>query len=242
MTWSFGYKRNLMNGERLLKLIIFFLIVIQALGVVFETSELYLYSSIAITVLIFLLYFLSTKRIKFFQVIVLLVLLIEEILIVFVTEESIRIQLNTHVIVYSLLFYFLYYNHKSFRYNSRDVFTLVLGSSLYTVIFIMAYVLLRGHMEQFSGLIFLNLLLLYVLLIVGGMHYINIRSEKSLWFFLSMLHFAFSDFMLVLDRFYLQSYELKVLMHICDPLAFVFLVNYMVTKSIKLKSEEFEGF
>jgi len=79
-------------------------------------------------------------------------------------------------------------------------------------------------------------------LIVGAMHYINIRSEKSLWFFLSMVNYTFSDLMLLLDRFYLQSYELRMLMLICKPMAMVFLVNYMVTKFLKLKSGEFEGF
>jgi len=86
------------------------------------------------------------------------------------------------------------------------------------------------------------MLLLYVLLIVGAMHYINIRSEKSLWFFLAMLNFVFSDFVLFLDTFYLESDELKVIRIICIPIAFIFLVNYMITKYGCLKSEEFEGF
>ncbi|KAA1247071.1 hypothetical protein [Aquimarina sp. RZ0] len=147
------------------------------------------------------------------------------------------------VIGYAMMFYFLYYNHKSFEYNSRDVFTLVLGSVLYTIIFFLTYNIVREPMKELSFIGFLHLLLLYVLLIIGGMHYINIRSEKSLWFFLAMLDFAFSDFMLLIDVFYLQSNELKVLRLICKPLALIFLVNYMITKyDLKLKSEEFEGF
>ncbi|MEW7290446.1 hypothetical protein [Aquimarina sp. 2304DJ70-9] len=231
-----------MNGEKLLKLVISFLIISQVLGFVFGNYIVYLYSNMILSVLITMLYFVSTKRVRFFHVIVLLTLLAEELIVFFTINKVIGFQMIGHIIAYFLLFYFLYYNHKSFKYNSRDVFTLVLGSSLYTVIFFMAYVSIKNQMGELYLLGFLNLLLLYILLIVGAMHYINIRSEKSLWFFLSMLNFAFSDFMLLLDKFYLQSQELKVLMLICEPLAVVFLVNYMITKSLTLKSEEFEGF
>ncbi|WP_160114515.1 hypothetical protein [Aquimarina sp. AU474] len=106
----------------------------------------------------------------------------------------------------------------------------------------MTYVILREPMQDNNLLGFVNLLLLYVLLIVGAMHYINIRSEKSLWFFLSILNFSFSDFMILIEEFYVESYELKVLVLICKPLALMFLVNYMITRSLKLKTEEFEGF
>ncbi|WP_162900353.1 hypothetical protein [Aquimarina sp. AD10] len=106
----------------------------------------------------------------------------------------------------------------------------------------MVYQILKEPMGELYLLGFLHLVLLYILLVVGAMHYINIRSEKSLWFFLAMLNFSFSENMLLIDRFYLESYELEVLILICKPLAMFFLVNYMITKSLKLKSEEFEGF
>ncbi len=231
-----------MDGRKLLKLLISFLIILQVVGFVFRVYVLDVYSKIVLGMLITLLYFVSTRRIIFSQVLVLFVLLLGELMVFFNIENEMKLQMIMHVIAYIMLFYFLYYNHKSFVYNRRDVFTLVLGSSLYTVIFFMAYFILRKPMGDLYLLGFLHLLLLYVLLIVAAMHYINIRSEKSLWFFLSMLNFSFSDFMLLIDTFYLQSNELKVLMMICEPLALIFLVNYMITKSLTLKSEEFEGF
>ncbi|GAA4278539.1 hypothetical protein [Aquimarina mytili] len=231
-----------MNGEKLLKLVISFLVVVQVLGFVFKNSLLYLCANAILPALIALIYFISTKRIKLFHVVVLLALLFNKWIVFFIENNLMKSLIIGRIMVYVLLFYFLYYNHKSFKYNSRDVFTLVLGSSLYTVIFFMAYLSLKEQMGELHVIGFLNLLLIYILLIVGAMHYINIQSEKSLWFFLSMLNFAFSDFMLLLDTFYLQSYELEVLLLICEPLAILFLVNYMVTKSLKLKSEEFEGF
>ncbi len=231
-----------MNGEKLLKSFIPILIVLQVLGFVFKNDLLFTFSKITIPVSMVVLYFVSTKKVRFLHVIVLFVFLVEELIIFFSIENSIKCQLLGRIMAYTLLLYFLYYNHKSFRYNKRDVFTLVLGSVLYTVIFFIAYLSIRKEMGDLYLMGFLNLLLLYILLIVGAMHYINIRSEKSLWFFLSMLNFAFSDFMLLLDRFYLPSYELRMLMLICKPMAILFLVHYMVTKSLKLKTEEFEGF
>ncbi len=172
-----------MNGEKLLKLVIFFLIVSQVLGFVFKNLLLYNYANTILPALIILLYFISTKRIKLFDIVVLLALLIGQWVFFFVDWDIlIKSQIVRRITIYILVFYFLYDNHKSFKYNRRDVFTLVLGSSLYTVIFIMAYLSLREQMGALHGIGFLNLLLIYILLIVGAMHYINIRSEKSLWF------------------------------------------------------------
>ncbi|KZS41816.1 hypothetical protein AWE51_20700 [Aquimarina aggregata] len=232
-----------MNGEKILKLFISFLIVLQVLEFVFFTSYLNAYLNIAILISITVLYLVSTKSIKTLHIIVLLVFLLRELIPFFGDLSSmIEYQMTANLIANILLFYFLYYNHKSFVYNKRDVFTLVLGSSLYTVIFFMVYQILKEPMGELYLLGFLHLVLLYILLVVGAMHYINIRSEKSLWFFLAMLNFSFSENMLLIDRFYLESYELEVLILICKPLAMFFLVNYMITKSLKLKSEEFEGF
>ncbi|MBW1297733.1 hypothetical protein GBO31_19640 [Aquimarina litoralis] len=174
--------------------------------------------------------------------IVLCLFFLAELIHFLIEDITIKQIMIIRIIGYLMLFYFLYYNHKSFKYNQRDVFTLVLGSSLYTVIFFITYLVIREPMGDLSLIGFLHLLLLYVLLIVGAMHYINIRSEKSLWFFLAMLNFSFSDFILLIDQFYLQSNELKVIRLICEALALVFLVNYMITKYKYLKSEEFEGF
>ncbi|EZH72056.1 hypothetical protein ATO12_24265 [Aquimarina atlantica] len=231
-----------MNEGKLLKLLISFLIIIQVLGYVFQNDFLNTYTSLILVVLITALYFVNSKRIRTFKVIVLLIFFIKELGVFYTIDNVVKFQIEAHIAAYILLFYFLYYNHKSFVYNNRDVFTLVLGSSLFTIIFFMAYLELKDPMGEMQVLGFLYLLLIYVLLIVGAMHYINIRSEKSLWFFLSMLNFAFSDFMFLIDRFYLRSKELNVLMLICSPIALLFLVNYMITKSLVLKSEEFEGF
>ncbi|MBQ4821182.1 hypothetical protein [Aquimarina sp. MMG016] len=231
-----------MNGERLLKFLISLFIVLQVLGFVFQIPFLNAYCNPILFALVIVFYLISSKRTNALHIIILLIFFSGELIRFQDVLNTIKFEIMVHTIVYILLFYFLYYNHKSFKYNNRDVFTLVLGSSLYTVIFFLAYSILREPMGELSILGFLHLLLLYILLIVGAMHYINIRSEKSLWFFLSMLNFAFSDFMLLIDRFYLQSNELKVLMLICQPLALVFLVNYMISKSVHLKSDEFEGF
>lgn len=231
-----------MNGERLLKFLISFLVIGQVLGFVLENIFFTTCSNTVLIVLLLILYLINTKKIRVFHVTVLLVLFFGESFEFFVTENVIKYKILARIGVFILIFYFLYYNHKSFVYNSRDIFTLVLGTLLYTVIFFMAYSVLREGMKDLHLLGFLHLLLLYILLVVGAMHYINIRSEKSLWFFLSMLNFSFGDYMWLIDKFYLDSYELKVLMLICHPLAMIFLVNYMVTKPIKLRSDEFEGF
>ncbi len=230
-----------MNGEKLLKLLISFLIIAQVLGFIFKNTFLNTYSGILIISSIIILYFGSARRINIFHVIVLLVLFLTALISFFSVKNILEFQIILQISVYVLLFYFLYYNHKSFLYNKRDIFTLILGSLLYTVIFFMAYQVLRETMRDLHILGFIHLLLLYILLVVAGIHFVNIRSEKSLWFFLSMLNFAFRDYMWLIDQFYLPSYELKVLILICNPLAMVFLVNYMVTESIKLKSDEFEG-
>ncbi len=231
-----------MNGEKLLKLLVSFLIIAQVLGFVFKNNFFYTYAKLFLPISIIVLYFICTKKNRAYHILVLLILCLGELVVFWSLGDSIRNQMIIRIIGYIMLFYFLYYNHKSFLYNSRDVFTLILGSSLYTVLFFITYSVLREPMKDDSLLGFVNLLLLYILLIVGAMHYINIRSEKSLWFFLSILNFAFSDFMILIEEFYVHSYELKVLILICKPLGLIFLVNYMITRSLKLKSEEFEGF
>ncbi|MDH7448261.1 hypothetical protein [Aquimarina sp. 2201CG14-23] len=231
-----------MNGEKLLKFLISFLIVLQVLGFVFQIPFLKTYSNSILLLSIIIQYVWCSKQIKAIHIVVVLVFFVPELISWLNDEIEIKYQMMVHIIGYLLLFYFLYYNHKSFEYNRRDVFTLLLGSSLYTVIFFITYSVIKEPMGEYSLIGFFYLLLLYVLLIVGAMHYINIRSEKSLWFFLAMLNFAFSDFILLIDEFYLQSNELKVIRLICAPLALVFLTNYMITKNKKLKQEEFEGF
>lgn len=231
-----------MDGGRLLRFLISFLIVLQVVGFVFQFPLLYTFSKPVLFLIIVIFYFWSSKKSRLLHVIVLLIFFLAELIGLLNNQITIGDIMFIRIIGYLVLFYFLYYNHKSFKYNQRDVFTLVLGSSLYTAIFFMTYVVLREPMGSLSLIGFLHLLLLYVLLIVAAMHYINIRSEKSLWFFLAMLNFSFSDFILLIDHFYLESNELKVIRLICESLALVFLVNYMITKYKYLKSEEFEGF
>ncbi len=231
-----------MDGGKLLRFLISFLIVLQVIGFVFQFPLLYTYSKPFLFMIILIFYFWSSKKSKLLHFIVLSIFFFAELIGILGHQITIGDIMFIRIIGYLILFYFLYYNHKSFKYNQRDVFTLVLGSSLYTAIFFMTYFVLRGPMGSLSLIGFLHLLLLYVLLIVAAMHYINIRSEKSLWFFLAMLNFSFSDFILLIDHFYLESNELKVIRLICEPLALVFLVNYMITKYKYLKSEEFEGF
>ncbi|WP_299315335.1 hypothetical protein [uncultured Aquimarina sp.] len=231
-----------MNEGKLLKFLISFLIVLQVLGFVFGIPFLSTYGKPILFILIILRYVWSSKKIKTLHIIILCVFFISELIHLIDDVITIEHRMLISIIGYTLLFYFLYNNHKSFRYNRRDVFTLVLGSSLYTVIFFITYSVIREPMGDLNLIGFLHLSLLYVLLIVGAMHYINIRSEKSLWFFLAMLNFTFSDFILLIDNFYLGSNELKVIRLICLPIALIFLVNYMITKYKYLKSEEFEGF
>jgi len=231
-----------MNEGKVLKFIISFLIVLQVLGYVFQVPFLNTYCKPLLFVAITLQYIWRSKKIRFLHILVLFVFFTSELIHSISDLVSVKDRMLINIIGYIMLFYFLYYNHKSFKYNKRDVFTLVLGSSLYTVIFFITYSVIREPMKEVSLIGFLHLLLLYVLLIVGAMHYINIRSEKSLWFFLAMLNFSFSDFILLIDEFYLQSDELKIIRLICVPLALIFLMNYMITKYKYLKSEEFEGF
>ncbi|MFD2561775.1 hypothetical protein [Aquimarina rubra] len=231
-----------MNGGKLLKFLISFLIVLQVLGFVLRIPILNTCSEPSLFVSIAFYYIWSSKKVKALHIIVLCVFFVSELMSSISDVISVKHEMVIRIIGYILLLYFLYYNHKSFKYNRRDVFTLVMGSSLYTVIFFITYSVIREPMGDLNLIGFFHLLLLYVLLIVGAMHYINIRSEKSLWFFLAMLNFAFSDFILLIDEFYLESDELKVIRLICVPLALIFLVNYMITKYMYLKSEEFEGF
>ncbi|SEM11974.1 hypothetical protein SAMN04487910_4166 [Aquimarina amphilecti] len=231
-----------MNEGKLLKFIISFLVLLQVLGFVFQVSSLYKISVPLLFIAIASKYILESKKIKPINILVLFLFFASELTQSISGIISIKHRMLISIVGYLMLFYFLYNNHKSFRYNRRDVFTLVLGSSLYTVIFFITYSVIREPMQDLNVIGFVHLLLLYVLLIVGAMHYINIRSEKSLWFFLAMLNFSFSDFILLIDEFYLQSMELKAIRLICEPLALIFLVNYMITKYEYLKSEEFEGF
>ncbi len=231
-----------MDGKKILKFLISFLIIIQVLSFVFKIDLLNAVSKITLSISIPIFYCIRTAKIKIYHLSVIMLFAMGDLIVLTNFKNTIRYDMVIHIVGYVLLFYFLYYNHRSFEYNSRDVFTLVLGSLLYTVIFVLTYTVLKTPMGDINILGFLLLLLLYVLLIVAAMHYINTRSEKSLWFFLAILNFAFSDFMLLLNAFYVQSYELQVLMLLCTPMAWIFLVNYMITKPLKLKAEEFDAY
>ncbi|WP_108868286.1 hypothetical protein [Aquimarina aquimarini] len=231
-----------MNGGKLLKILIFFLIILQVAGFVIHNESITRYACLFLFFAIASLYFIYTKQVRVFKIIILAVFFIKELIVFCAFENGIKYHIVMHIVIYILLFYFLYFNHKSFIYNKRDIFTLILGSVLFTVILAITYYELKTLMGNLQVFGFFYLLLIYVLLIIGAMHYINIRSEKSLWFFLSMLNFAFSDFMFLIDRFYLESNELKMFIMICSPFGFIFLVKYMITKTLVLKAEEFEGF
>ncbi|MEB3345547.1 hypothetical protein U6A24_08760 [Aquimarina gracilis] len=183
-----------MNGEKLLKFLISFFVIGQVLGFVLESVFLSAYSGVILIGLLMLSYIVGTKKVRVFHLVVLLLLFFGGLFEFFNGENNLRSLIVIRISVFVLLFYFLYYNHKSFVYNSRDIFTLILGTLLYTVIFFMIYKALKDGMGDLHLLGFLHLLLLYVLVIIGAMYYIN-KVRKIVMVFLSMLNFAFGDYM-----------------------------------------------
>ena len=124
-----------MNGEKILRLLISFFIVLQVLGFALQITYLNAYGKPILFIFIISLYIVSSKRKNLLHIRILLILFSGSIISFLDIQNAIKFEIIMHIIAYILLFYFLYYNHKSFRYNSRDVFTLVLGTSLCTVIF-----------------------------------------------------------------------------------------------------------
>jgi len=149
-----------MNEGKLLKFLISIFTVLQVLSFIFQSSIFLLFSKISLFVLVTLLYIRTSKKIKTLHLFVLLVFFVSEFMMSISDEFTIKHKMLLSILGYILLFYFLYYNHKSFRYNKRDVFTLGLGSSLYTVIFFITYSVIRVPMGDLYLIGFLHMLLL----------------------------------------------------------------------------------
>ena len=205
-------------------------------------ESLYKMVSSILLITICLLYVLKTKRVRVIHLIIIGLHSISEVLILCSQEIFIFYIILLKSLSYVLLFYFLYQNHRSFKYNVRDLKVLWSGSILYTFIFTITLFVF----QELQGIVYWsvlgNLSFLYILLIITGMHYINIRSVKSLYFFLAALYFTINDFSYLLYHYYISRVELKVIGLFCQPFGFLMLLNYMITKSEFLKSEEFEGF
>lgn len=230
-----------MNGEKILRLLILLVVVIQIFGFVIGIENINIYVKLIIMALVFAYFFVRVTDFSILNFLVFILFILGEFIVILLGIEGFHFIAFGHLCSYLILLYFTRLNHKSFKYHKRDVFTLVLGSGLYTIIFFMVYGVTYEGME-YKIIGFLHLFMLYFLLIIAAMHFLNIRSAKSLWFFLALLNLSFGDFILFFDQFYLKSIELSVIMNICKVLGLFFLVEYMEQKSIYLKSETLEGF
>ena len=205
-------------------------------------SKIYAVLNCVLQVGILLFYFYKTKRINYIHLLIIGLQISSEFLLTLQPADSAVLIMLFRSISYLLLFYFLYQNHKSFNYNIWDLKILGLSIILYTFIFVFTIYVFQELANRDLWSILLNLSLLYVLLIITGMHYINIRSVKSLYFFLATLYFTIDNFAFILDHFYNPLIELQIIHLFCQPFGLLLLVNYLIYKYEFLKAEEFEGF
>lgn len=224
-----------------LRLIIFFLILAQALIVFTEdTIVSILYVIVALFILLF--YSLRTNHHNGIGLVAFALFVFGTCSVYFHFGNEVLLKVISFMASYAIISYFAYQNNKAFDFSRRDIFTILLGSSLYTLIFFLMFTLLQDLMGVLKIWVLLYLLLLHALLIVAGLHYVNIRSEKSMLFFLMMLSFVLSDFCYFLDHFYMKAEELQLLHTLYNPLALYFFVNYLKASELSLKSNALENF
>ena len=125
----------IMNGKRILKFIIPLLIIVLVVGFIFDIPSLINYGKLILFATIILRYLWKSKRIQLIHISILIMFFVLELSYLVYDVITIKYRMMMGVFIYLMLFYFLYINHKSFVYNKRDVFTLLLGSSLYNYIF-----------------------------------------------------------------------------------------------------------
>ncbi len=200
-----------------------------------EAPDLELYAKPVTVPLFFMLYWFSAKRIDILFVLVLFLSFLVDVFLITGLEDSFMYVLICNSLCYSILFYFLYKVFKPIQYSKTDIVYILIFFIGWTFIVYTFFGEIRNGLGELLNHALFYTLVLYFLLIGAVLHYVNVRSTKSLWFLIAILNFFISDSCYALDRFYISSIEFRVMNSLYQFLAIFFLVQFKVSSSTVLK-------
>ncbi|WP_025739994.1 lysoplasmalogenase family protein [Aquimarina pacifica] len=204
-----------------------------------QLPELEFYAKPATMPLFFMLYWFSTKRVDIPFLVVLFLSFLVDIFLLTGIEDSFLYVLICNSVCYSILFYFLFKIFRPIDFSNTDIIYLIIFFVGWTFIVYTFYDEVRYGLGDLLIYGAIYTLVLYFLLIGAVLHYVNVRSTKSLWFLIAILNFFISDSCYALDAFYISSVEFRVMNSLYQFLAIFFLVQFKISSSTVLKLKEF---
>lgn len=220
------------NVIKILLLITGFLCV---LSTALQNPLIELYAKPMTVPLFFMLYWFSVKQLDPLFLVVLFLCFLGDIFLLTGLEDGFIYVLMSYVLCYAILFFYIYKNHKPVSYSNTDIAYLMIFLVVWTVIAYEIYSATHESMGRIEPYGVTYIIILYVLLIGAVYQYINVRSPKSLWFLIAVLNFVICDTCFSLDRFYIQSLELRIINSIYQLLAVYFLVKFKISSDNSLK-------
>ena len=199
--------------------------VLSVVGYVLEIKDLEVYTKPMTVPLLFMLYWFNTKKLNWIFVLVLILSFVGDVLLLIGLPQIIYI-LDCYLFCYSLLFYFLFKDYKSLQYTKKDIFSIVVIFSLFTLLIYQIYWVIVPNVEYPVAHTNLYFLVLYSLFISSWLQYVNIKSAKALWFVIAITSFIISDVCFAIDHFYIEVLGLKIINGVYQLLAVFFLVQY----------------
>lgn len=185
--------------------------------------------------LFFMLYWFSVKQLDPLFLVVLFFCFLGDIFLLTGLRDGFMYVLISYVLCYAILFFYIYQNHKPVSYSNTDIAYLMIFLIVWTVITYEIYSATHQSMGRIKPYGVTYIIILYFLLIGAVYQYINVRSPKSLWFLIAVLNFVICDTCFALDRFYIQSLELRIINSIYQLLAVYFLVKFKISSDNSLK-------
>ncbi|MCK8523992.1 lysoplasmalogenase [Aquimarina sp. D1M17] len=208
------------------------------LSTAMQWSELELYVKPTTVPLFFMLYWFNVKKVDGLFLIVLLLCFFGDIFLLTDIQNSFIYVLLSYTLCYLILFYYLYKNYKPIDYNITDIIYLAIFFVAWTFIVYEIYEVTEKEMGPIRPYGIGYIVILYLLLIGAVIHYINVRSSKSLWFLIAVLNFVISDSCFALNKFYVSSIHFEIINSIYQLLAVFFLVQFKISSATPLKLKE----
>ncbi len=208
------------------------------LSTAMQWSELELYVKPTTVPLFFMLYWFNVKKVDGLFLLVLLLCFFGDIFLLTDIQNSFIYVLLSYTLCYLILFYYLYKNYKPIDYNITDIIYLAIFFVAWTFIVYEIYEVTEKEMGPIRPYGIGYIVILYLLLIGAVIHYINVRSSKSLWFLIAVLNFVISDSCFALNKFYISSIHFEIINSIYQLLAVFFLVQFKISSATPLKLKE----
>ena len=230
-----------MSIKKIIRILIWITGILCVLSTVIQNPMIELYVKPTTVPLFFVLYWFSVKKLDIYFLVILFLCFLGDIFLLTDFDNDFTYVLLCYAICYVMLFYYLYINCKPLSFGNTDIIYFAIFFIIWTLAAIKIYEVTEGAMDSIRSYGIAYLFILCILLIGAVFQYINIRSPKSLWFLVAILNFVISDCSFALERFYIQSLELRTINAIYQLLAVYFLVEFKISSDNSLKIKNIQS-